>query len=126
MAPDFSHNKGNRVRFMHLSISSPTHPRSGNGGVRWGFAQIKPQNPHPWGKILLLIPYHTGFNQIFVMTNSPPLGRFLVSNVPPSPTIAQPGVGGCIRKLLFQLRFIHCAMAFLFILHCLSCSFFIR
>ena len=29
-------------------------------------------------------------------------------------------------KLLFWLRFIHCAMAFLFILHCLSCSFFIR
>ena len=34
----------------------------------------------------------------------------------------------CVRftKLLLRLGFIHCAMASLFILHCLSCSFFIH
>ena len=39
------------VNIMHLSMSSPTYPRSGRGGDCWGFANARMQIPHPWGQL---------------------------------------------------------------------------
>jgi len=48
------------ILFMHLSMSSPTYPRSGRGGDWWGFAKFHRKMPLPWGQLPttnpLLIP----------------------------------------------------------------------
>ena len=83
---------------MHLSMSSPTYPRSGRGGDCWGFANARMQNPQPWGQLrvtnpLLIIP---GITTVWKSTdirvaNAPTLGTSLGDKSPPA---SRPGVGG--------------------------------
>ena len=72
---------------MHLSMSSPTYPRSGRRGDCWGFANVRTQIPHPWGQLwvtnpLLIIP---GITTVWKSTdirvaNAPTWGQPWVTN----------------------------------------------